>query len=401
MRILTFSTLYPNAAQPVHGIFVENRLRHLMADCGVEAVVVAPVPWFPFKSERFKTYGKFARVPFKEERHGITVYHPRYVHLPKVGMHLAPRSIYLRCRPLIARLLDKDGPFDLIDAHYFYPDGVAAAMLARHFDLPLTITARGTDINLIPEYPGPRRQILKAADTAGHLITVCDALRDRLIELGVAPQKITALRNGVDLDHFHPGGREETRAKLGLTRTTLLSVGHLIERKGHHLVIECLKALPDCDLLIAGDGEERRALEHFAERLHLQDRVRFLGQVPHEDLQSIYAASDVLILASSREGWPNVLLEAMACGTPVVATDVWGSGEVVRSPIAGRLAAARTSHSLTESLQDLLAQYPDRSEVRQYAEGFSWEATSRGQFDIFNRLIAPSADSRRHKNAFT
>lgn len=392
MRLLIFSTLYPNTAQPVHGIFVENRLRHLMADCGVEAVVVAPVPWFPFKSERFGPYGQFARVPFKEQRHGITVYHPRYLHLPKVGMYTAPRSIYLRCRPLLRRLLAENGPFDLIDAHYFYPDGVAAAALARDFDLPLTITARGTDINLIPEYPGPRRQILAAAETAGHLITVCEALRGRLIELGIAPEKVTALRNGVDLVQFHPGERKMTREKLGLSRTTLLSVGHLIERKGHHLVIECLKDLPDCDLLIAGAGEERRALEQLVGRLQLEDRVTFLGQVPHDALQQIYAAADVLVLASSREGWPNVLLEAMACGTPVVATDVWGSGEVIQTPTAGRLAKSRTRQSLTEALKSLLGAMPDRADVRQYAEQFSWEETSKGQFRIFQNLTPPSAE---------
>ena len=127
INILTFSTLFPNLAQPVHGIFVENRLRHLVASGNVTARVVAPVPWFPFQGERFGSYAAYAKVPAVEERHGLTIHHPRYPVIPKFGASLAPALMYMFMKPFIAELIRQGNDFDLIDSHYFYPDGVAAA----------------------------------------------------------------------------------------------------------------------------------------------------------------------------------------------------------------------------------------------------------------------------------
>jgi glycosyltransferase involved in cell wall biosynthesis len=393
MRLLTFSTLYPNDAQPAHGVFVENRLRHLLTDHPVETTVVAPIAYFPFASSRFGDYAKLTGVPSLDVRHGLSVHHPRYLTLPKIGMSLAPLLMYLSLRRRVKKLIEKHGPFDLIDAHYFYPDGVAAALLAREFNLPLSITARGTDINLIPDYKIPRRQILWAAAQAAKTITVCEALRTEMIRLGIKPDKITTLRNGVDLDIFHDRGRSEARDKLRCQSPTLLSVGHLIERKGHHLVIDALTQLPDMQLLIAGEGPERTALENQVQNLGLTSRVRFLGQVAHDQLRELYVAADILVLASSREGWPNVLLEAMACGTPVVATDVWGSGEVIGAYEAGRLVPERTSNALATSIQELLCDLPDRKSTRIYAEGFSWTDTSNGQFELFKTILDADENS--------
>ena len=159
MKLLTFTTLYPNAIQPHHGVFVENRLRHLIASGEVTSRVLAPVPWFPFRNPRFGQYADFARVPDEEERHGIRISHPRFGLIPKIGMTLAPHLLYRAARREAARIRSSGYEFDVIDAHYFYPDGVAAAMLARDLDKPLVITARGTDLNLIPKYAAPRRMI--------------------------------------------------------------------------------------------------------------------------------------------------------------------------------------------------------------------------------------------------
>ncbi|NKB58171.1 MAG: glycosyltransferase [Alphaproteobacteria bacterium] len=389
MKILTFSTLFPNAAQPVHGVFVENRLRHLLADGGVQAHVVAPVPWFPLRSPIFGHYADFAKVPKIEHRHGLTIHHPRFPLIPKIGTNLAPLCIYAFVKPFIAGLIRDGLEFDLIDSHYFYPDGVAAAMLGRAFGKPVTITARGTDLNLLPEYPIPRRQIKWAADKAQGLITVCQALKDELVDLEVPPDKVRVLRNGVDLEMFKPVERAPARDRLGLTGRTLLSVGLLIERKGHNLIIEALPKLPDTTLLIAGDGPERAALERLARDRGVADRVRFLGRVGHNDLGQIYGAVDALVLASSREGWANVLLEAMACGTPVVASNVWGTPEIVAEPAAGVLMAERTPAALADAVEQLFAAQPDRAATRAYAEQFSWEATTAGQKALFDDILGP------------
>ncbi|MHB1205860.1 MAG: glycosyltransferase, partial [Rhodospirillaceae bacterium] len=282
MKLLSFTTLYPNAAQPIHGVFVENRLRRLAA-AGVEIKVVAPVPWFPFKGAWAGRYARFARVPHAEVRHGLTVLHPRYPALPKVGMTIAPLLLALALRPIIAKVIADGYDFDLIDAHYFYPDGVAAALLARWFGRPLTITGRGTDLNFIPQYAGPRRQIQWAAGQAAHMITVCQALKDSLIGLGVDEGRVTVLRNGVELDLFKPldgAGRDAARACLGMQGIALVSVGQLIERKGHHLIVEALPDLPGVHLYIAGDGPELMNLRALAERLKIGQRVHLLGALP-------------------------------------------------------------------------------------------------------------------------
>ena len=387
MRVLTFSTLYPNVAQPSHGIFVENRLRHLVASAQVQSRVIAPVPWFPFSHARFGDYARYAKVPKEEQRHGIVITHPRYPLIPKIGMSLTP---WLMAQAFLAELKGgtNSDDFDLIDAHYFYPDGVAAAIVAKRLNKPLVITARGTDLNLIPQYYAPRKMILWAARQAAGLITVCQALKDVLVDLGVAAERVTVLRNGVDLAQFHPPKeREELRRQLGLTGTILLSVGHLIERKGHDLAIRALADLPNTRLLIAGEGPERDSLTSIVNERGLSHRVQFLGAVSQERLRDYYGAADILILGSSREGWANVLLESMACGTPVVASNVWGTPEVVAAPEAGVLMASRSPEALAQAAKGLLQAYPDRAATRRYAERFSWDATTQGQLDLFSKIL--------------
>ncbi|MEO5373136.1 MAG: glycosyltransferase family 4 protein [Alphaproteobacteria bacterium] len=387
MNILTFSTLFPNAVQPVHGVFVENRLRHLVASGEVSARVLAPVPWFPFRHRRFGRYGVLAGVPHHERRHGLVVDHPRYPLVPRVGTSLAPALLFLAMRPVVAELMRQGTDIDLIDAHYFYPDGVAAVMLGRVFSRPVVVTARGSDLTLLADQAVPRRFIRWAAARADGLVTVCQALKRRLVDLGIPEQRVVTLRNGVDLDLFRPGDRAAARERLGLAGPTLLSVGLLIERKGHDLVIGALPELPGVTLLIAGEGPERSSLEHLAARLGVAERVRFLGQVAHERLPDLYTAADCLVLASSREGWANVLLEAMACGTPVVASDVWGTAEVVASPAAGLLLAERTAREVARTVTRLLASPPERAAIRAYAEGYDWGETTRGQLELFNRIV--------------
>lgn len=400
MKLLVFSTLYPNAVSPHHGIFVENRLRHLLAESGYAARVVAPVPWFPLTHPAFGRYADHARVPRAETRHGLAVAHPRYPVVPKVGMTAAPFALYLAARRRLGALRRAGFDFDLIDAHYFYPDGVAAALLAREFGRPFTVTGRGTDLNLIPRHPVARRLIRWTAGQASGLVTVCAALRDDLAALGVPPDRVTVLRNGVDLDSFRrdAAGRAAWRARLGAAPEGVgpvwASVGHLIPRKGHDLAIRALAAQGTGTLLIAGSGPEDAALRRLAADLGVAGRVHFLGAVPHAELPAVYSAADVLILASSREGWPNVLLEALACGTPVVATAVNGSPEVVRAPVAGRIVAARTPAALAQAAASVRADPPAPAAVRAYAEGFSWQATSRGQMALFEAIQAQGGDQQ-------
>ena len=391
MRTLLFSTLYPSSVRPIHGIFVETRLRELLKSGQVESRVIAPVPWFPSASRRFGEYAQYAATPRFEQRNGVEVHHPRYFLPPRVGMNLAPHALAMAALPLARRMIAEGFDFDLIDAHYYYPDGAAAAILARKLGKPFVVTARGTDLNLIPQYAYPRRLILAAAAQAAASIGVCKALMDSLAALGAATDKLHVFRNGVDLERFVPESRSQARARLGLSEsaTQLLSVGHLIERKGHHLAIEALPLLPPASrLTIIGAGPERASLETLAQRLGVTARVHFAGIIPQSELKWWYSAADILLLCSSREGWANVLLEGMACGTPVVATNIWGTPEVVSTPLAGRLMRERNAPALAEAVQNLLQDYPPREAVRKHAEGFSWEQTTQDQLQLFRKIIS-------------
>ena len=392
LRVLLFSTLYPSSVQPSHGIFVQTRLRHLLASGEVDVRVIAPVPWFPFTHPRFGEYAAFAAVPRQEQRLGIDVRHPRFVRLPKVGMSTAPFTLAASGLAEARRLQAEGFDFDLIDAHYFYPDGVAAVLIGRATGKPVTITSRGTDINLIPEHVLPRRMILKAAKHSAHMITVCRALKDELVGLGAEAEKITVLRNGVDLELFRPEDRTVARAHFGMQGFNLVSVGHLIERKGHHHVIDAMPALEDATLRIAGSGPEEAALREQARARGVEDRVHFVGSLHQDSLRTLYNAADALVLASSREGWANVLLEAMACGTPVVASDVWGTPEVVAAPEAGVLMHALSAAGVAQGVERLRAALPERTRTRRYAEAFDWNSTTHGQLQIFRRALASRVD---------
>lgn len=388
IRTLLFSTLYPSSVRPVHGIFVETRLRELLKSGQVETQVVAPVPWFPLKHSIFGGYGRMAATPRFEERNGIRIHHPRYFLPPKVGQNIAPSVLAAGALPTIRKLIRDGFDFDLIDAHFYYPDGVAASIIAEKLGKPFVCTARGSDINLYRKHRVPNRKLREAFAKAAANIGVCNDLVKQMIELGADPSCALAIRNGVDLQRFFPVDRSEARAKVGIAHEglLLLSVGHLVELKGHHLAIRLLTQLPNARLAIVGAGPLLGKLKADVASLGLVGRVIFAGQQPNESLVNWFSAADVLVLASSREGWANVLLESMACGTPVVATTVNGTPEVVASPEAGRLAASRDVESLGGALRSLLADYPDRAAVRRYAENFSWDETTRLQIKLFNEI---------------
>lgn len=382
IRLLTFSTLYPNPAQPNHGVFVENRLRHLVATDEAVSTVLAPVPWFPGRAP------PRAAIPVTEQRHGIAVHHPRFLALPGLGMATNPALLYRSARAALDQLLRQGLAFDLIDGHYLYPDGIAAIRLGRDLGLPVVLTARGSDTSQLPHYRLPGRMIREAIARADALVAVSAALGEGLVALGAPPGKITVLRNGVDLTLFRPmPDRSALRAALGFAAPTLLSIGHLIERKRHHLVIEALRHLPAHRLMIIGEGPERAALEARAAAWGVADRVTFAGAVPHRDLPRYYTAADVMVLASSREGWANVLLEAMGCGTPVVATAAWGSREAVAAPEAGIVVDEATAEAIAGAVRHLADAPPDRAATAAYAAQFSWDETTSGQLALFRRVL--------------
>jgi teichuronic acid biosynthesis glycosyltransferase TuaC len=333
-------------------------------------------------------------MPSEETRHGLHLDHPRYPVIPRVGMSAAPLALCAAILPPLRRQIRDGHDFDLIDAHYFYPDGVAAVLLGRALDRPISVTARGSDLNVIARHAVPRRWIRWAARNADGLVTVSGGLKRRLVGLGVGAERVRVLRNGVDLAVFRPHDREAARSTLGFNRPTLLSVGNLVALKRHWLMVEALTHLPEVELVVVGEGPERAGIEKLAREREVADRVRLLGRVPQDRLPEIYSAADLLLLVSTHEGWPNVLLESMACGTPVVVSLMDGIADIVGASEAGRILADDIPGGLASAIREILAAPPSRAATRRYAEQFDWQSTTEGQIALFHEILERRSKAR-------
>ena len=386
IRLLTLSNLFPSQEFPRHGIFVEERLRQLLATGRCEAQVWVPVPWFPLRSPAFGTYARYARVAREEERLGCRVVYPRYPMIPKLSMAASPLliagALYAGLRRIRRDWLDEA----VIDAHYLYPDGVAAALLGKWLNRPVVLTARGQDVTLLPRYRIPRAWLRWACRQAAHIVTVSESLKRELEGLGIDGTTISCLRNGVDLERFRPMSREACRRELMMEGLCLLAVGNLVELKGHALIIAALADLPDAQLHLVGEGPEKAALQAQADRLGVADRCFFHGNMPQSELVRYYNAADMLVLPSAREGMPNAVLESLACGTPVIGAAVGGVPELISCPAAGELLAERSPAAIVTAVRTLRDRSPDRADVRQHGETLGWSGTVDGLMRLFEEI---------------
>jgi glycosyltransferase involved in cell wall biosynthesis len=283
-----------------------------------------------------------------------------------------------------------DYPFDLIAAEFFYPDGPAVVALGRYFGVPVSITARGSDIHRWGKVPGVARQVLAAGKAANGMHAVSEAIRADMIAMGMPGERIVPIATGVDQQRFAPRDRAAGKAALGVSGPLVVSLGALIPLKGHDILIDAVARLPGVTLWIAGQGPEKGRLEAQIARLGLGARVRLLGDVPSEEVAPLVAAADVMALASEREGLANAWLEALASGTPLVIPDVGGARQVLRdSTVAGRIAA-RTPEGFAAAIAELLADSPDPQAVRAVATPYTWAANSAQLHRFYSRLAATS-----------
>jgi glycosyltransferase involved in cell wall biosynthesis len=307
----------------------------------------------------------------------LRVYHPRYFLLPKVWMPFHAASIFLGCLRPLAKL-NREAKIDCIDAHFVYPDGMAAVLLGKVFGIPVTVSARGSDINLYPEYLLIRPMIKWTLNHADNVIAVSAALKDKMLELGASSARTHVIPNGVDERRFRYTGRTEARGKLNLpvNAEILISVGALIPSKGHQLLIRAFAQVapshPDLQLHILGEGSYRQELEELVRELGLKDKVELTGKRPNEELQLWFNAADLSCLASAREGWPNVVTESLACGTPVVATSVGGIPEILHKPELGVLVE-QTVESIASGLKKALSTRWDRETISKLTRERTWE----------------------------
>lgn len=386
LRVLTLSTLFPDATRPNFGVFVERQTLGLAAHADVELRVVAPVGLPPWPLSRHGRYAALAALPAREAWKGLAVARPRFLTLPGTGGRFHVGAIVRRLTPLLAELR-RDFAFDVIDAEFFFPDGPAAVALGRAFGVPVSIKARGADIHHWGRTPATAAQVIAAGCAADGMLAVSQALRADMVALGLPGARIAVHHTGVDLDRFAPRERVAAKAAYGVSGPLVVSLGALIPRKGHDVVLEAVATLPGVTLLIAGEGPERAALTARIARLGLGDRVRLLGSIPHGDLPGLLGAADVMALASSSEGLANAWIEALACGTPIVITAAGGAGEVVTDPAFGRIVE-RTAPAFAAAIGTLLADPPQTSAVRRGAEPFTWAANTAALYDHLARLVS-------------
>jgi teichuronic acid biosynthesis glycosyltransferase TuaC len=397
VRVLVLSTVYPNPSQPAFGIFIHERIRRIAGHCDLQ--VMAPTPWFPLNT--VIRGGWWRDVPPVEIRDGVRVHHPRFLCIPRYAKWLDGTLYAASLAPVLYRLRQRF-PFDLIDAHFAYPDGMAAVLLGAAFRCPVVITLRGSIVRLA-RYPLHRPQLRFALRRAARVVAVSESLRGAAADLGIPPGKIRVIPNGVDTERFRPRERLEARRMLNLPphRPIILSVGGINEGKGHHRVAGIVPSLladwPDLLYVIVGGerpGDSSRLLiERTVARLGLERHVLLVGEQPPERVALWGAAADLFCLATRSEGWANVLLEALACGTPVVTTRVGGNAEIVTSDALGTLVSPADDTALAGAILDALRRPWDRQVLVDHARRHSWDAAAAGVLEEFGRALDESAPS--------
>lgn len=351
MRVLSFSYCYPNQSRRTWGVFVQQRLAALAER--VELQVASPAPSFPVLS-----YFRPWPGPAREKWQGLEVHRPRFFCVPGLLKDLDGRFYARSLHKWLAGLAETWRP-DVLDAHFVWPDGVGVSLLARRLGLPYAITLRG---KLYPclKIPSQKQQCADALRSAGAVICVSGKLADEARQLGADPGRVHVIPNGVDREHFYPQDKAQARKHLGLPADgrLLVTVAHLGPRKGHREAIRALASLPDDVRLVlvggpglGGGGAELTAL---ADSLGLHGRVLIAGPQPYEKVPLYFCAADASVLASYREGCPNVVLESLACGTPVVASDVGAVADLIAPGVNGQVVPAREVEPLAEGLRAVL-----------------------------------------------
>lgn len=391
MRIAVLTSLYPSPPRPREGVFAERRWVG-MAHRGHEVRVIRPVPYAPpfARGER----AEFRRMPRAEVRDGVPIARPRYLHLPGRALGNAQRFARAALRPL------DSGPLpQVVVADYAWPAAAALDVLADR-GLPFVLHGRGSDVLQVRDVAALRPALEHAARWADARCAVSRDLCAALDELAGSPGAVLT-PNGVDGALFRPGERGGARAALGRAGSEpwVLVVGHLIERKDPLLALRSfVEGAPEqARLFYVGRGPLEGELRAEVERRGVADRVELLGERPPEELATWYAASDALLLTSSREGRPNVVLEALAASLPVVATAAGGTAELlegVELPGGGSpVCASREPGAIATMLRRTLAEPPPPETLRAAVESLTWEACL-AQLEGLLESIAAEADAR-------
>jgi len=394
IKVLSIASMFPNPRMPVHAQFVKQRLDALSKL--VDLTLVSPIPWFPGEQWSAR-YRNRHFVPSRTDDNPYPAYFPKFLSIPKTlkpldGLFMAHavRAWAHKHRPV--------GDFDLLDCHLGFPDGYAGAILAQSFRKPFVVTLRGHDINDLYKYPVRIKQVICALRRCNLFFGVSQALVDGAVKLGAPKEKGRCSSNGVDPRRFFPSDRQEACKELGLDSKFryMLSVSHIVKRKGIDILLGALgilrgKGHRDLHYLIVGSGGEEGdytgILKKLAAKLGVTDYVHWVGAVENTRLRQYYAVADLSCLASEKEGWPNVVLESLAVGTPVVAHATWGVPEIIPTEDLGLLVKERTSEVFADAIERGLAKTWDRTALVEYAQQHSWDNTATGLYQHFLEIL--------------
>jgi teichuronic acid biosynthesis glycosyltransferase TuaC len=395
LRVLTISTMFPNSRMPVHAQFVKQRIDAVSKL--VDITVVSPIPFFPGQ-QLARKYRNRHFIPASTNENGYPTFFPRFLSIP--GMVKPLDGIFLAWA--VQSWIRKNGGasrFDLIDCHLAFPEGFAGAMLSRDWRTPFVVTLRGHDINDLYKYPVRRRQVLFALRNCSRYFGVCQALVDGAVELGAPADKGFRSSNGVNPKRFFPSDRASVRSELQMPDDLryMVSVSHLVKRKGIEILIKALGILQrmghgNLRYIIVGKGGEEgdyeAVLKQIAEDEKVSDKIIWAGAVSNPELHRYYSAADLSCLASEKEGWPNVVLESMACGTPVVAMATWGVPEIIHSDSHGILVHERTPEAFAEAIDRALNRSWDRGNIVSFAEAQTWDRTAEDLHRHYMKICA-------------
>jgi glycosyltransferase involved in cell wall biosynthesis len=395
VRVLVVTKIFPNAAEPLSAPFNRQQFAALARRCEVD--VLATIPWYPGAGllARWSSAGRLARVPRRETIEGIDVRHPRTLFLPRMA-HALWGPLY--AASLAPEALRWRGKVDVVLGSWAYPDGFAAILLARALGVPAVVKLHGSDVNVIARIPGPRRLMQWLLPEATRVIAVSRALGEEIAALGVPREKIALVMNGVDGELFRPRDRAAARTQLGLPTDgpLLLYVGNLKESKGVLDLVaafeQAARAHPTVRLAVVGGGDCRARLEAAAQQ---NPRLLVAGPRDLAEIPTWMAACDALVLPSWAEGTPNVVLEALACGRRVVATDVGGIPDLITTPALGTLVPARDPATLSGALVAAAEHTYDPADIARLGARGGWDASAAALHDVLAEAVAARATIRR------
>ena len=391
-KLLVYCSLFPSNKRPNAGVFIRERMFRVGQQLPI--IVVSPVPWFPLQGIIRIWKPHFRPQPNKfETQQGVHVYFPRFLSIPGFLKSWDGFFMALGSLPTLIKLKKE---FNIIDAHFAYPDGYAATLLGKWMKVPVTITLRGTEVPLSKMH-GRKIRMLQAISSAKCVFSVANSLKQHVVKLGADSNKIRVVGNGVDIIKFCPLDRMQERQALDIPSDAkvLISVGALVDRKGFHRVIEVLpeliKKYPGLIYLIIGgespEGDIKDRLLQQVKDLKLENNVRFLGALNSDELKKPLSSADIFVLATANEGWANVFLEAMACGLPVVTTDVGGNKEVINNDDLGIIVPFADRQALADALLQAFDRTWDNEMIIRYAQDNAWDTRVSILVDEFKKIV--------------